>query len=39
MTQPSDAPLSVRPRFFPAAWTWWFLVLVLALVAAARLRC
>jgi hypothetical protein len=38
MTQPSDAPLSVRPRFFQRQWTWWFMVAVLVVVAVARLR-
>ncbi len=38
MTQPSDAPASVRPRLFQRHWTWWFLVAVLVIVAVARLR-
>ena len=37
MTQPSVAP-PVRPRLFQRHWTWWFLVAVLVVVAAARLR-
>ena len=38
MTQPSDAPPPARPRLFQRHWTWWFLVAVLVVVAAARLR-
>jgi hypothetical protein len=38
MTQPSVAPPPVRPRLFERHWTWWFMVAVLVVVAAARLR-
>ena len=38
MTQPSDAPLAVRPRLIQRHWTWWFLVAVLVVVAIVRLR-
>jgi len=38
MTQPSDTPPPARPRLFQRHWTWWFMVAVLVVVAAARLR-
>jgi hypothetical protein len=38
MTQPSVAPSPVRPRLFQRHWTWWFMVAVLLVVAAVRLR-
>jgi hypothetical protein len=38
MTQPSVAPLPVRPRLFQRHWTWWSMVAVLVVVAVARLR-
>jgi hypothetical protein len=37
MTQPSIAPVN-HFKLFQKPWTWWFMVAVLALVAAARLR-
>jgi hypothetical protein len=37
MTQPSVAP-PARFRFFQRRWTWWFMVAVLALVVAVRVR-
>jgi hypothetical protein len=37
MTQPSGAP-PARSRLFQQHWTWWFMVAVFVLVAAARLR-
>jgi len=38
MTQPTDAPPPVRSRLFQRHWTWWFLVVVVVLVAYVRLR-
>jgi hypothetical protein len=38
MTQPSVALPSVRPRLFQRHWAWWFMVAVLVVVAAVRLR-
>jgi len=38
MTPSFVAPPSARPRLFQRHWTWWFLVAVLVVVAAARLR-
>jgi len=38
MTQPSDAPPPAQTRLFQRHWTWWFMVAVLVVVAAARLR-
>jgi Dolichyl-phosphate-mannose-protein mannosyltransferase len=38
MTQPSVAPPPVRSRLFQRPWTWWFMVAVLVVAAAARLR-
>ncbi len=31
-------PLAIRPRWFQRSWTWWFTLVVLTLVAVARLR-
>src|SRR6266850_8292160 len=36
MTQPSIAPVN-HFKLFQKSWTWWFMVAVLVLVAAARL--
>jgi hypothetical protein len=38
MTQPSVAPPPVQTRLFQRHWTWWFMVAVLVVVAAVRLR-
>jgi hypothetical protein len=38
MTQPSVAPLPIQTRLFQRHWTWWFMVAVLVVVAAVRLR-
>src|SRR3984957_16634673 len=38
MTQLSDAPTHIRSSFFQRHWTWWFMVVVLVIVAIVRLR-
>ncbi len=38
MSQPASELPPVRSRFFQRHWTWWFMVVVLVLVAAVRLR-